>query len=188
MPWAIWDPMDRSSLVANGSRDPGATTGGPVTETKDGNFGRSRFEVVYRRSYITEEEFSARGGSDDQYIWMDPSRWNLAPSPLQGRRVALVGNTPILGCGQVINSFDEVIRMNRMEYWRQSAADDGARITVWAGLPRNKVLYGARSKRNHPESSDQFSRHCVGALDTLVRNAFSHLGAFLQVPPAEQVA
>ena len=104
-----------------------------MTETKDGNFGRSRFEVVYRRSYITEEEFSARGGSDDQYIWMDPSRWNLVLSPLQGRRVALIGNTPILGCGQVIDLFDEVIRMNRMEYWRHSAADDGARITVWGG-------------------------------------------------------
>jgi hypothetical protein len=32
------------------------------------------------------------------------------------------------------------MRLNRMGYWRCDARDDGSRITIWAGLPKQHVL------------------------------------------------
>jgi hypothetical protein len=93
-------------------------------------------------SFVQPENTSTAGEFNEQlFVWIDPSKWGLAPN-LRGKRVALTANSPIRGHGREIDSFDEVIRINRMEYWQRSAADDGTRITIWAGLPKRFIIWG----------------------------------------------
>jgi hypothetical protein len=106
-------------------------------------FGRGGYESAYYRHFFIAPATAASSNEADPslYVWIDPSRWVVAP-PLYGKRVALVANTPVRGHGAAIDSFDDVIRMNRMEYWQKSAEDDGKRVTIWAGVPRHLAILG----------------------------------------------
>jgi hypothetical protein len=111
-----------------------------------------------------EEAATASEESDSLFVWIDPAKWGVAPPVISGKSVALIGNSPINDLGPVIDSYDEVIRINRMEYWQRSAADDGLRFTIWAGLPRPQMILGhpretdaAAIRTNFPEVADSAS-------------------------------
>ena len=96
--------------------------------------------------------------SDTDFVWVDPSKWGLAPDIVRGKTLALVANTPIHDYGPAIDSFDEVIRINRMDYWQRSAVHDGVRATIWAGLPQRDVILDAQVtpglQKAHPTFDD----------------------------------
>jgi hypothetical protein len=120
----------------------------------DNLFGRVNFEnPPYGYSYVPEREAAAADTLNGRlFVWIDPAKWGVAPA-LAGKRVALVANSPITGLGPTIDAHDEVIRINRMEYWRRSADDDGRRLTIWAGLPKPQVIWGS------PRGGDKDATH-----------------------------
>jgi hypothetical protein len=136
--------------------------------TADPTFGRPEFEgKFYGHSYVLPEETSTADAANRRlFVWIDPSMWGVAPPFLRGRRVALIANTPIVGHGATIDAFDEVVRINRMEYWRQSAADDGIRLTIWAGVPLTRVISGGPATAYSPIGHTNFPRH-ASALKTI---------------------
>jgi hypothetical protein len=100
-------------------------------------FGRAVFEVA-GRTFLAQGEATRPG----DFVWLDPATWRHAPD-LTGRRIALVGNSEVLGFGSAIDDYDDVLRFNHLRTWRHSAADDGVRITIWAGMPVSRYV------RNH---------------------------------------
>ena len=72
-------------------------------------------------------------------MWLNPATWRHVPD-FAGRRIALVGNSEVLGFGPAIDAYDDVVRFNHMRTWRRSPADDGARVTIWAGVPAARYL------------------------------------------------
>ena len=121
-------------------------------------FGRKVFEnQEYRHSFLSPEGAATADAANDRlFVWVDPSKWGVAPAALRGRSVALIANSPVVGRGPTIDSFDEVIRINRMEYWKRSAADDGARITMWAGLADARMIRGVRPTGRAPVGLTNF--------------------------------
>jgi hypothetical protein len=104
-------------------------------ETECFRFGRSVSDRGYGRRYVAEDQiFGNRKLDKDLFVWFDESKWSFVPD-FRNRRVAIIANSEIRGQGHVIDSFDEVIRLNSMKYWLRSAEDDGVRATMWAGLP-----------------------------------------------------
>lgn len=61
--------------------------------------------------------------------------FNFRPYFVFGRYIVIVGNSPVKGCGKIIDSGEEIIRINNMRNWKVDPQDDGVRTTVWAGLP-----------------------------------------------------
>lgn len=61
--------------------------------------------------------------------------FNFRPYFVYEKKIAIVGNSIVEGCGDSIDSADEVIRINDMRNWKCDSYNDGIRTTVWAGLP-----------------------------------------------------
>ena len=98
-------------------------------------FGRSISDLGYGRRYVQEDQISGKDTLDENlFVWFEASKWSFVPD-FRNRKVAIIANSEIRSKGHVINSFDEVIRLNSMQYWLRSAEDDGVRTTIWAGLP-----------------------------------------------------
>jgi hypothetical protein len=103
--------------------------------------GKTFFVRARGAPYLTLEQALADPGSalrHPAYVWLPPDQW--AMPDFHDRRVAIVANSAIRGLGRTVDSFDVVIRLNRMSEWRHSADDDGRRVTCWAGLPEAITL------------------------------------------------
>ena len=102
--------------------------------------GRTFHERVSRATYVTLEQALADPATDSHGygVWLPPERWSLPD--LRGKRVAIVANSTISGLGRQIDTYDEVMRLNRMPEWRQLAAEDGVRMTMWAGLANAAII------------------------------------------------
>ena len=96
--------------------------------------GRAVYEAA-GRTFVSPQ--LATGPTD--FVWLDPATWRHVPD-FAGRRIALVGNSEVLGFGPEIDSYDDVLRFNHLRTWRHSAADDGVRITIWAGVPVSRYV------------------------------------------------
>jgi hypothetical protein len=92
--------------------------------------------------------------TEDRWVLPHDHRHGLR-FDLAGRRVAVIGNGVVRGCGPQIDSHEEVIRITTMRHWRQCPVDDGTRITLWAGHPQFVVDLDDAGR---PRARDAFAR------------------------------
>jgi hypothetical protein len=92
---------------------------------------------AYRKSFnikFLEETDVVENGEYDFLSRVIPKSFKYGlRTDLKDRSVAVVGNGPIAGFGNEIDSHDEVIRMSTMRNWKKDAKEDGIRTTIWSG-------------------------------------------------------
>lgn len=86
------------------------------------------------------EHDSAQIADDDWLLFPDRNYNSTIRLPVAGKSVALVGNGQVRGLGALIDQHDVVIRVNFPYLWARDPAQDGLRITLWAGLAKNEVF------------------------------------------------
>jgi hypothetical protein len=113
--------------------------------TISNDYGRAVFEKNFSYRYVSVDAIPLDSSLQTDpllFAWVSPEKWGLFPD-LRGRRVAIVANNDLVGWGRKIDSCDEVIRINRMDYWTHHPENDGTKVTIWAGLPKAPVIAGA---------------------------------------------
>lgn len=96
--------------------------------------GAAAYERSYGIQFIHENDATANITGNNIRVLPHYERWSMR-GDLRGKSVAVVGNGKVIGCGPAIDSHDVVIRISTMRQWTRSAADDGTRLSIWAGQP-----------------------------------------------------
>lgn len=95
--------------------------------------GLTSYEKSFGLQFVHETDTLGQAESRTRILVSD-HRYGM-PWDLAGKKIAIVGNGVVKGCGSLIDSCDEVIRISTMRNWQQSAEHDGLKTTIWAGHP-----------------------------------------------------
>jgi hypothetical protein len=143
-------PGTFSNAVSNDLRQPDIGEKG----FRFGPIGLASYERSFGLRFVDESSCLADADYDSRVRMLVSDhryemRWDFA-----GKKVAVVGNGTVLGCGPLIDSCDEVIRISTMRNWQKSPLHDGARVTTWSGHP---WLVVRRNNKGDLEANGRFA-------------------------------
>jgi len=119
--------------------------------------GLTSYEKSFGLQFVHETDTLGQAESRTRILVSD-HRYGM-PRDLAGKKIAIVGNGLVKGCGPLIDSCDEVIRISTMRNWQQSADHDGLKTTIWAGHPWLVVHRGsAGDLRANPKFAELMNR------------------------------
>ncbi|WP_265519153.1 hypothetical protein [Nitratireductor luteus] len=152
-------PMKHAGQKHVGTLSTGAVNDMPRSDAREEGFrfgpvGLASYQRSFGLRFVEEAPSLAEADYDSRVrVLMSDHRYGMRWD-LSGKKVAVVGNGPVLNCGRLIDSCDEVIRISTMRNWQKSPVHDGTRVTTWSGHP---WLVVHRNNRGELEANDRFA-------------------------------